>query len=174
MRNHSQEIEILLDPGDWTRVQNVLEGSRSSAIKNRIDYSLRSLRREPNGTVSLIFSQGDGSIVTQALRLVFSDYGDGNSTGKRGLVEWDPDLPALQTKKPNPESRCQAYRLTAGLPGDATNRCEQRATQQLQVRHCDNHIPLDLCTQHAKQNSHRRRSLYFLVDTDLIGIGHPD
>jgi hypothetical protein len=171
---HSQEIEILLSPEDWTRVQDSLEGGRSAAIKSRIDHSLRSLRREPNGTLCLVFSQSDGAVVTQALRLLFPEDASGTLEDARSLVELVPVPSTLQARIPAAGSRCEAYRLTAGLPGDATNRCEQRATQQLQVRHRGNQIPLDLCTQHAKLNTQRGRPLYFVVDTDLIGIGHPD
>lgn len=173
MRNRSQEIEIQLDPDEWTRVQDALEGSRSAAIKSRIEHSLRSLRREPNGTLCLIFSQGDGNVVTQALRLTLPNESSENVSGSGRLVGFDLVPRALSIQSPEPGSRCQAYRLTAGLPGDATNRCEQRATQQLELRHCGNPLALDLCTQHAKQSTHRGRPLYFLIGTDLIGIGHP-
>jgi len=173
MNNRSQEIEIRLTPEEWNRVQLALEGSRSEAITSRIEHSLRSLRREPNGTLSLIFTEYDGTVVTQALRLSLSDDVSGDASDDRELVALDPLPRAQAIQIPEPGSRCQAYRLTAGLPGDATNRCEQRATRQLQVRHGGTPMLLDLCTQHAKQNTHRRRPLYFLIDADLIGIARP-
>ncbi|HET9659126.1 MAG TPA: hypothetical protein VFP05_02275 [Thermomicrobiales bacterium] len=174
MQLRPQEIEIRLTPDDWLLLQDALTGARAAAIKSRIEHSLRSLRREPNGTLSLIFSQQDGDIVTQTLHELFSVDSDGNLAGGRGLVKMEPLPQPLPTKRPAPGSQCQAYRLTAGLPGDVTNRCEQRATQQIQVRHRGSSIPLDLCTQHARQNTRRGRPLYFVVGSDLIGVGHPN
>jgi hypothetical protein len=172
IRHRSQEIEIQLTPDDWLRVQRALEGNRSAAIRSRIDHSLRSLRREPNGTLSLIFSECDGAFVTQTLHGL-SSVADSDQISHAGLEGFNPLPQALLTKIPIAGTQCQAYRLTAGLPGDVSNRCEQRATQQIQVRHCGSPMRLDLCTQHAKQSTHRNRPLYFVVGTDLIGIGHP-
>ena len=168
-----REIEILLSPAQWFGLQEHLQGPRSSSISARIEHSLRTIRREADGRLRLIFSEADGALVIQGLRVLESDRFTEDPAVDQLLADREPAAQTSEWTIPPSGTRCQAYRLSGRIPGDPNNRCIQRSTRRIQVRHRGELCPLNLCTQHAKMSLTYGNSVYFVVGTDLIGVGHP-